>query len=361
MEILCGFEKWYLNTTMILLFILAMSVIVERASTEKNVQECDLWAKVEQDLKEQDHPVSCTTNDYCTGMNCSGSINGDELQVGMTVNSCSDPVSFILFINIPKLHIINWKKTFSHGDSFDVSDVLRGEFSLKRSNNIFLIGLKGKFFAPGSKYIPFASPIEIPIIKDIAVPVPPCEHQLVQHNSSNTSLSSVIIQSTNAPHVVVASSPGILNKQTEHVTNMEVERNCTISSPSCLPNEVCRQIQEFSEVGSCVCDISYIRNQDGKCIYDPTAPSTSASPQRADMLPISSADSHVHHTPLSVLLVSILVPVTIVMAIVAIGFASVKMRLCHRLRRRLHVHVYEQVLLGQDDEDTDEPLTDPVA
>lgn len=63
----------------------------------------------------------------------------------------------------------------------------------------------------------------------------------------------------------------------------------------------------------------------------------------------------------SLLLTAILVPITVIVILVGLVYATIRFRICQKMRRRLRVQVYEHVLLGQeDDDDADDESLNPV-
>ncbi|XP_054724997.1 uncharacterized protein LOC129235294 [Uloborus diversus] len=318
------------------IYIILAFYISSSACHDKNTS-CITWDEIETNMKLHDDHVLCVKEEECSGMNCSGSAYGYNISAGIKLNSCDESPNLSFSIDIPKLGVKAVKKTVHNGDYILLKDNLRIEFEMQTNLEELTFGMFAHFVNKHNHSVLDIIPMRIPIFQHISFPVLPCA------SSGNQN----IIAADESVHI--SKKPILLSKSTSGN-----QSNCSITNSSCKSNELCQQMNRTQPFGICICISDYERNEDGICIYHPTLDSTT-EPPHSHSVPQISNDSNV-----TLLLTAILVPIAVIVAIVGIVYATIKFRVCQHLRRRLRVQVYEHVLLGQDEEDTESESPNPV-
>ncbi|GBM42358.1 hypothetical protein AVEN_129790-1 [Araneus ventricosus] len=311
-------------------------------------EQCKPWKNIEDKLKETVLQINCTHTSTCSGMSCFLEKYGYEIRSGIHMNPCENPSSIEVEVDIPKLNINQWKRKFYHGDIFSLNDNLGGKLDLQKDKNSFILGLSLEIHSnspssPLLHLIPTILPsMQYPVFHNVVFPMPSCSV-----STKSTSSAPLIIKNISATSSPLTHSPLLLN------TAAETYMNCSIRLSTCPEHELCQQIDKSKPAGTCVCMPDYVRDKSGKCIYSPSVSTTTETP---------GGDVHPNHgtSNTSLLLTAILVPITVILLILGIVYGTIRFRICQHLRRRLRVQVYEQVLLGQDD-DLEDDSSNPVA
>ncbi|XP_055947973.1 uncharacterized protein LOC129981235 [Argiope bruennichi] len=332
---------------MIYVILFCLLGLVSGVLDEKH-EQCQPWKSIEDKLKETVLQINCTHTVTCSGMSCFLEKYGYEIRSGIHMNPCENPSSIEVEVDIPKLSINQWKRKFYHGDVFSLNDNLGGKLDLQKDKGSFILGLSLEIHSnspssPLLHLLPTILPsMHYPVFHNVVFPMPSCSA-----NTQSTSSATFITKDISVTTLPLMRSPLLLNEAAE--TYM----NCSIKSSTCPEHELCQQIDKSKPAGTCVCMPDYVRDKSGKCIYNPTVVTTTETP-----------GGHVHPnhgtSNTSLLLTAILVPITVILLILGIVYGTIRFRICQHLRRRLRVQVYEQVLLGQDD-DLEDDSSNPVA
>ncbi|KAG8199980.1 hypothetical protein JTE90_006224 [Oedothorax gibbosus] len=285
---------------------------------------CTPWLDLEKKLKSHSVQVNCIQYSSCLGIACEFREYGQEIHSSILVNNCENPQNLELGIDAPKLKVNHWQKKFYQGDSFSVTDNFGGDFEMKKVNNTFILGLTLQFHADKShvktimELFPSVKPeIKYPFFENISIPIPPCEgnaNSVKEHDVNN--ISTTTLTSVKSPLIVPLGS-------------IFPDSNCTIANNSCPENEFCQQLNASAPAGICICLSGFVWGKSGQCIITPSVvPSTK-----------------------SLLLTAILVPIAVILALIALVYATIRFRVCQKMRRRLRVQVYEHVNLADDVDD----------
>lgn len=304
---------------------------------------CSSWNSIKQNLKNEEFQFTCSEDEDCTSLNCSGTARGYFVNSRIQLYSCENPPSIEFEVNVPHLNVNNFKKRISQNDSISLTSNLNVEFEVQRKDQELVLAIFLHYINNGSFPLLRISP-RIPVISHVGFPIN-CSSSVVSMQPAidgSKSISSATVRTTKSYLIV----PKALYQKDS--------RNCSITNSSCGPDEMCQQSSKVNLDGKCVCLSGYKRDESGRCVYDPTLDSSTEGPDHHSTTDAKGTSNA------SLLLTAILVPISVILILVAIVYASIRFRICQHLRRRLRVQVYEHVLLGEDDEE-EEDLRNPVA
>lgn len=123
----------------------------------------------------------------------------------------------------------------------------------------------------------------------------------------------------------------------------------TVITTDCSQNESCHQIFTNKSVGVCKCKSGYTRQKSSNlCMLDVTTTQST----RGDDKPTTPAPDHSAEISGSTVAASVLVPLVLIIGVAGLVYSARRYRWLQRLQQRR----YDEVRIGQEDDDDDPPI-----